>query len=84
MWKQFYELVLRGARLTEDTAENKAAVKQLQLQVEDLTDKVHLLAAELRHGAKNEAHERRNLALQLENQLLRFERRLPSGGKAKD
>lgn len=38
MWKQFYELVLRGARLTEDTAENKAAIKQLQLQVEDLND----------------------------------------------
>jgi uncharacterized protein YoxC len=84
MWKQFYELVLRGARLTEDTAENKAAIKQLQLQVEDLTDKVQLLAAELRRTSENEAHERRNLALQLENQLLRFERRLPSGGKARD
>ena len=29
MGKQFYELVLRGAWLTEDTAGNKAAIKQL-------------------------------------------------------
>ena len=84
MWKQFFELVVRGARLTEDTAENKAAIKQLQHQVEDLTDKVHLLAAEMRRIAENEAHERRRMALELENQLLRFERRLPAPGRSKD
>lgn len=76
--------MLRGARLTEDTAENRASLKQLQLQVEDLADKVHLLAAELRRISENEAHERKALTLQLENQLLRFERRLPPAGQARD
>ena len=30
---------------------------------------------------ENEAHEREKLALKLENEMLRFERRLPSGQK---
>lgn len=84
MWKPLFELVVRGARLTEDTAENKAAIKDLQQQVEELTGKVHLLAAELRRVVEHEAHERKALALQLENQLLRFERRLPPPGRRSD
>jgi hypothetical protein len=77
MWKHLLELVVRAWRLAEDTAENKTAIKELQLQVEKLTDKVHLLAFELRRQVEREAHEREKLALRLENELLRFERGLP-------
>jgi hypothetical protein len=66
-------------QLTEDAAQNKAAIKELQLQVEDLTDKVQLLAFHFQSLAEREAHEREKLELRLENALLRFERRLPGG-----
>ncbi len=44
---------------------------------------VERLAHELHRVRENEAHEREKMALKLENELLRFERRLPSG-KSKD
>ena len=37
------------------------------------------LAYELQRVADNDAHKRRLIALQLENTLLKFERRLPPG-----
>jgi uncharacterized protein YoxC len=79
MWKHLYDLLVRGWHLAEDTAQNKAAIKELQLQVEDLTDKVQLLAFHFQSLAEREAQEREKLELRLENALLRFERRLPGG-----
>ena len=78
MWKHLFALVVRGWNLFEETAQNKAALKELQLEVEQLTDKVQLLAFELQRVAERDAHEREKLALRLENELLRFERRLPA------
>lgn len=78
MWKHLFALVVRGWNLFEETAQNKAAIKELQLEVEQLTDKVQLLAFELQRVAERDAHEREKLALRLENELLRFERRLPA------
>ena len=78
MWKHLFDLVVRGWSLFEETANNKAAIKELQLEVEQLTDKVQLLAFELQRVAERGDHEREKLALRLENELLRFERRLPA------
>ena len=83
MWKHLLDALIRGWHLTEETAENKAALKKLQLQVETLTDHVKLLAFELQRQAEREAHEREKLALRFENELLRLERRLGGGGKPK-
>ncbi|CAN5800038.1 hypothetical protein BH23GEM3_BH23GEM3_02450 [soil metagenome] len=46
-------------------------------RVRDLTAAVQLLARELERQRENEAHEREKMLLRLENELLRFERRLP-------
>lgn len=43
----------------------------------DLTDEVRMLAASQRILAEHDAQEREKLLLRLENELLRFERRLP-------
>ncbi len=48
----------------------------------DLTAVVHGAVHELRRVSEHDGHEREKLALRLENELLRFERRLP-GGKHK-
>jgi len=55
----------------------------MQRELEELTAAVRDLAYELRRNKENEMHERDKLLLKLENDLLRFERRLTSG-RAKD
>lgn len=56
--------------LLEDTQQNKREIKELRQEL-------RTLPYEVRRLAEHDAHEREKLALQLENQLLRFERRLP-------
>ncbi len=55
-------------------------IKELREELDDLTSAVERLAYEVRRGQENETHEREKLLLRLENELLKFERRLP--GKA--
>ncbi len=50
-------------------------------EVAELSAAVQRLAYEMHRIKENEAHEREKLALKLENEMLRFERRLPSGQK---
>jgi hypothetical protein len=47
--------------------------------LQELTATVTRLAYEVHRNHENEAHEREKMALRLENALLRFERRLPTG-----
>ena len=77
--------------LAKDTQQNKADIKDanqqikdvqtdpnnLRREVQDLAHGFERLAYELRHVRESEAQERKYLALQLENELLKFERRLP-------
>lgn len=78
MLKQLYELAKQLLSLARDTQENKAQIRELQDQVEELTAAVQWIAYELRRVDENNAHEREKLGLRLENALLRFERRLSS------
>jgi hypothetical protein len=50
----------------------------------DLTAVVQRLAYKIHRISERETHERDKMQLRLENQLLRFERRLPSAGKDED
>ncbi len=93
MWKQLLNLAGRFWRIAEDTEQNKTEIEELRHELRELSRVVDWLvfewrrsaeneAHELRRVAEHEAHEREKLALRLENELLRFERRLP-GGKPK-
>ena len=70
MWKHLFDLLRNLLTLTRAIEENRAEIKDLRQELRSL-------------AADNERHEREKLALQLENGLLRFERRLP-GTHAKD
>ena len=83
MWKQFYEWVKWLVLLAREMRQNRADIKELQNQFEELTAVVQELAFEVRRNKENETHEREKLVLKLENAMLKFERRLTSG-KAKD
>lgn len=83
MWKQFYEWTKWLVLLAQEVRKNRADIKELQNQFEELTTVVQELVSDVRRNKENETHEREKLVLKLENAMLRFERRLTSG-KAKD
>jgi len=98
MLKQIVELAAQLFSLTKDVQQNKADVKDveqevkdlrrdfndLRREVRDLATAVQRLAYEIHRVSENDNNERKLLALQLENTLLKFERRLPSGKPASE
>ncbi len=93
MLKQFLELTAKIFSLTRDVQQCKADIKDVKQQITDMKQEINevrrevhdlgrgfdRLAYEIRRVSDYEAQERKMMALQLENELLKFERRLPSG-----
>ena len=77
MWKQLFTLAGRFWRIAEELERNKAAITESRQELRDMGRVVDWLVFEARHSRESEARERENLALRLQNELLRFERRLP-------
>ncbi len=70
--------------------QNKADIKELRhhereqdQRIDRLVEAVQELTFALQHDRDMSARDRENLLLRLENALLRFERRLPSGSSDK-
>jgi predicted nucleic acid-binding Zn-ribbon protein len=82
MWKQIYEALKQLLLLTQQTERNRAEIKELRQELDDLTSAVERLAYEVRRSGENETHEREKLVLRLENKLLKFERRLHGKAEA--
>ena len=83
MWQQIYDSLKKLLLLKEQTDKNTTDVKELkelQREVKELTAVVQHLIYEVRGNRNDEAHERENMALRLQNELLKFERRLPPPG----
>lgn len=83
MFKQLTELVGSLLFLARDTRENKEAITQLRREVHELATAVEKLSFEVQQIHGREKLEREKLVLQLENALLRIERRLPPGKSSK-
>ena len=92
MLKQIIELATQFFSLAKDVEQNKSDIKDVEQEVKDLRQDlndlrrevrdlaraVEGLAYEIRRVGEHEAQERKLTVLQLENALLKFERRLPS------
>ena len=76
MWKQLLSLAGRFWRIAEDVEHNKTDLAELRQELRDMGRVVDWLVLELRHAKETETHEREKLTLRLQNELLRFERRL--------
>ena len=93
MWKEILQFGKDLILLTKETQQNKADIKKcedktvaLERELDDLREDfnklvhlVHQLSYDIERVSNREEAERKNLALQLENEMLKFERRLPSG-----
>ena len=80
MLKQLSELIRNAFLLTHDVQENRQEIEDVRRELGEVEDKLHQLALLI----QQERSEREKLALQLENVLLRFERRLPPPRSPKD
>jgi predicted nucleic acid-binding Zn-ribbon protein len=93
MWTKIFEFTKDVLTLQRDTQQNKADIKEAEQEIkrlhiadenlrEDFNKLVHLvhqLSFEIQKVSNRETSEREKLALQLENEMLKFERRLPKG-----
>ena len=70
MLKKLLEYFTRLLTLAEATRENKTEIAEMRAELRDMALTVQLLA-------NNQRHDMEKLALRLENDLLKFERRLP-------
>ena len=71
------EVATRFWKVVEETQRNSTAIRELRQEVDEIGRVLDRVLYELQRQKENEAHEREKLALRLENELLRFERRLP-------
>jgi septal ring factor EnvC (AmiA/AmiB activator) len=93
MWKEIIEFGKDLLLLTRETQQNKSDIKRcedkivsLEREIDDiradfnkLVHLVHQLSYDIEKVGEREKNEREKIALQLENEMLKFERRLPQG-----
>lgn len=78
MWKKIYELLEQLVTLAQRVSRHDKQVEELRQEVRDLTAMIHHLAIEVNRLSDRQTSEREKMELWVENQMLRFERRLPS------
>ncbi|MBX3291165.1 MAG: hypothetical protein KF855_17800 [Acidobacteria bacterium] len=88
MWKQLFDFIREALVLQRETQQNKTDIKDardevrtLRHQVENLTLLTQQLMFDIQRIDEREQSERREIALKLENELLKLERRLPRDKK---
>jgi hypothetical protein len=79
MWKEIWEAIKHFITVAEDNKRNREEIKEVRRQMDEMMRIIERMAYEIRRGLDEEKHEREKLALRLENELLKFERRLPAG-----
>lgn len=93
MLKQIYEYARDWLTISREVQENKSDIKEVRQEIRELRGEVQSLrddfnnlllvvqklSFEIQQISEREQSERRELALKLENEMLKFERRLPSG-----
>jgi hypothetical protein len=91
LWKQLYAWTKQLLFLSRDTRQSRLDVQDLREElarltvvVQKLAFEIHRLNDKMEHARALEAHEREKMALRLENEMLRSERRLTVGEQRKE
>ncbi|MEY4199828.1 MAG: hypothetical protein RLZZ265_1568 [Verrucomicrobiota bacterium] len=83
MWKAFIGLFQRGYALWDRVNKVEERLNGLSQEQAQLKAQLEFLAREVQRDRENGTHEREKHLLQLENALLKFERRLPPSKPSK-
>jgi hypothetical protein len=83
MWEKIYDIFAKVFSLTIKTEQHDKAIEKLNDDVKELHTLYRDLIIAINRTADRQESDRENILTLVENQLLKFERRLPSG-KEKD
>ena len=84
MLKQLSSLLKQVLTLAQATQANTSEIREIRRELKLLGSAVERLAYEFQRLRENEIHEREKIELRVENRLLRYERRLPSGPRGEE
>ena len=84
MWKKIYELLEQLVTLAQRVSRHDKQIEELRQEVRELTGMVHRLAIEVNRLADRQTSEREKVELWVENQMLKFERRLTPARSGED
>ncbi|CAN5857907.1 hypothetical protein BH20ACI4_BH20ACI4_32530 [soil metagenome] len=90
MWKEVFSGIKETLTQAEKTRQNTDDIKEVRRDLQRIEDRVEKLTVlviqlsqEIKHHKTESAKDHENLTLRLENEMLKFERRLPSGDDKK-
>lgn len=83
MWRQVWDSVRKLLSLAQKWERSQEEIEELRQQVKDLTAISQKLYYEVQRLDTKIDHQHENALLKLDNDLLRFERRLPPGKEEK-
>lgn len=83
MWKDFISFVQTVITLSREVAQNREEIKELKKTVIEHSLLLQRLADQIEMNRQTDRQEREKLALQLQVEMLKFERRLPPAEKDK-
>ncbi len=84
MWKKIYELLEQLVTLAQRVSRHDKQIEELRQEVRELTGMVHRLAIEVNRLSDRQTSDREKMELWVENQMLKFERRLPPAHSDED
>lgn len=79
MWEKIVDLLARVFKLTTKVEQHDKDIEKLNLEIRDLNQNYRDLIIAINRVADRQESEREKILALVENQLLKFERRLPSG-----
>lgn len=81
MWEKIVDFLSKVFKLTTKVEQHDKEIEKLNLEIRDLNNNYRNLIIAINRVADRQESEREKILALVENQLLKFERRLPSGGK---
>jgi len=76
MWKKFYSAIGGLIKLAWRVSHHDDQIRELRNEVRELAEKIDLVATEVNRLSDRQSSDREYIQLWVENQLLKFEKRL--------
>lgn len=84
MWEKLYSALTTLITIGVKVEKHEKEIDILKAENRELAGILREVLAELRNSSQQRESDRREIALFIENQLLKFERRLPAGDEKRD
>ena len=84
MWEKFTESFVNFLTMSVKLEKHEKEIDELKSEVKRLSELVQILISEMRNAENLRQSDREYIQVWIEKEMLKFERRLPSGKEKKD